>query len=149
MKKISTFVLLSFVYLSLCTAQETDTYASTLKEMFEVSGTENTYKAAITQVFSMFKQKYNDVDPEIWTELEGEFMQTSLDELVDMLVPVYSKHLTEEDMHAVIEFYSTPVGKKFAEKTPLITQESMQIGQSWGMKIGEEFVKKMEERGYR
>ena len=148
MKKCTALVLFSFLCIGLCTAQVSDTYSPTLKQMFEVSGTENVYKTAITQVFSMFKQKYTDVGTEVWSELEAEFMQASLDDLVEMLVPVYSKHLTEEDLQAVIEFYSTPTGKKFAEKTPLITQESMQIGQEWGMKIGEEFVKKMEERGY-
>jgi hypothetical protein len=48
----------------------------------------------------------------------------------------------------IIEFYQTPVGKKYAEKTPLIMQESMQVGQQWGMKIGQEFQNKLQEQGY-
>jgi uncharacterized protein len=65
-----------------------------------------------------------------------------------MLVPVYSKYLTKEDLEEMIKFYETPVGKKFAENTPKIMRESMQIGQEWGMRIGEKFEKKIRERGY-
>ena len=55
---------------------------------------------------------------------------------------------TKEDLEEFIKFYQTPVGKKFAKNTPFIMQESMQIGQQWGMKIGENFKNKMKEKGY-
>ena len=148
MKKLSAILFLTLATCTWTSAQSADPYVQTLSRMFEVSGTENVYKSVITQVFGMFKQQYSQVDPTIWEELEAEFMQTSMDEIVEMLVPVYEKHLSQDDLQTVIDFYMTDIGKKFAEKTPLITQESMQIGQAWGQKIGEEFAKKMEERGY-
>ncbi|MGY0041248.1 DUF2059 domain-containing protein [Pedobacter sp. NJ-S-72] len=45
-------------------------------------------------------------------------------------------------------FYQTPAGKKFAEKTPLIMQESMQAGRVWGEKIGLEIISKLNEQGH-
>jgi hypothetical protein len=33
--------------------------------------------------------------------------------------------------------FKTPIGRKIAEKTPLIAQESMQLSMEWGMEIGE------------
>jgi hypothetical protein len=65
-----------------------------------------------------------------------------------MLAPVYYKHLTLEDLNQIIVFYKTPAGKKMATATPAITQESMQIGQQWGMKIGEKVEDKLREKGY-
>lgn len=81
-------------------------------------------------------------------EFEEEFAKTSIDDLTEMLVPVYKKYMTKEDLKELIEFYETPVGRKFAEYTPIIMQESMQIGQQWGLKIGQDFERKMMERGY-
>ncbi|MUU78083.1 DUF2059 domain-containing protein [Winogradskyella endarachnes] len=128
---------------------QTDTdYAKTLRKMFEVSGTEQTFQTVIKQMFTMFKQQYAAVDAETWKELENEFSKTSLDDLTVMLVPVYEKYMTEADLKELIKFYESPVGQKFAKSTPLITQESMQIGQQWGMAIGEKFAEKMKERGY-
>lgn len=141
------FVVFSSISVFSQTSSETE-YSQTLKKMFEVSGSEESYQTAIRQMFSMFKQQYQNVETEQWNEIEKEFLKTSLDELTTMLVPVYIKHMTQADLEEIISFYQTPVGKKFAQKTPLIMQESIAIGQQWGMKIGKDFEKKMKEKGY-
>ena len=147
MKNILTIILL--VNVSLTAFGQTDNeYSDTLKRMFEVSGSEESYRAVIKQMFTMYKQQYSNVDAVVWNDLEKEFLKTSLNELTQMLIPVYSKYMTQEDLKELIKFYETPVGNKFAKNTPLIMQESMQIGQQWGMKIGEDFANKMKEKGY-
>lgn len=146
-KRVLTFSLL--VFLSLTSfSQEDKQYTKTLNKMFEVSGTEESYQVAIKQMFTIFKQQYPSLEVEIWTDLEKEFSKTSLNELTKMLVPVYSKYMTLEDLNELIKFYNTPTGKKYAKSTPLITQESMQVGKQWGMKIGQDFVEKMKHMGY-
>jgi hypothetical protein len=40
------------------------------------------------------------------------------------------------------------VGKKFAEKTPLITKESILAGQEWGKQIGQKVVDRLKDKGY-
>ena len=146
-KKFLTLSVLIFVSLTVF-GQVDKEYSKTLKKMFEVSGTEESYQAVINQLFTMFKQQYSDVETDVWVAFEKEFSKTSLNDLTEMLVPVYSKYMTIEDVKELIKFYETPVGKKFAKNTPLIMQESMQVGQEWGMKIGQEFEKKMKEKGY-
>lgn len=148
MKKIISILTLLLVFTTISFGQVDTNYRKTLKKMFEVSGTEESYKTVITQLITMFKQQYSDVSDEIWDELANEFLKTSLNDLVDMLVPIYKKYLTQNDLEELIKFYYTPVGKKFAKNTPLIMQESMQVGQQWGVKIGQEFKKKMKEKGY-
>ena len=134
---------------SMCASYSQDArYKPMLTKMFSVSGSEETYKAAIRQMFVMFKRQSSNVPEEVWADLEKEFLQTSMDDLVDMLAPVYEKHLTLADLQKLIEFYETPVGVKFAQKTPFIMQESMQAGQQWGEKIGQDFQMKLKEKGY-
>lgn len=67
-------------------------------------------------------------------EVKKEF---NVDQLVDLLVPVYQKQFTEEDVKAFLAFYQSPAGKKLIEKQPEIMQESMMIGQQWGMGIAQ------------
>ncbi len=148
MKKLTTIIALILITFGLSFGQVDPEFKAALKNMFEVSGSEETYKTVIKQMVSMFKMQFTNVPEEHWNELEKEFLQTSLVDLVDMLVPIYSKHLTLDDIQKIIEFYHTPTGKKYAEKTPLITQESMQIGQQWGMQIGQDFQNKLKEKGY-
>ncbi len=148
MKTITTIIAVFFITFGLSFGQTDDEFKAKLKNMFEVSGSEEAYKTVIKQMITMYKQQFSSVPEETWNGLEKEFLKTSIDDLVDMLVPVYSRHLTLDDLQKIIEFYQTPTGKKYAEKTPLIMQESMQVGQQWGMKIGQEFQEKLEEQGY-
>jgi hypothetical protein len=147
MKKL--IVVISFLIISSGEIfGQADSYKVTLKKMLEVAGTEATFKVAIKQMFEMFKQQKTNVPDSFWVDFEKEFSTASMDDLVDMLSPIYQKHISEADLKKIIEFYQTPVGKKYAEKTPLIMQESMQVGQQWGMKIGERFQEKLKAKGY-
>lgn len=148
MKKVifALFILVTTVSSGL--AQDNNNYRSTLKKMLEAGGSEASFKVVIKQMFDMMKQQKTNVPDNIWSEFEKEFSTTSMDELVDMLLPVYQKHMTVGDLEKVIEFYQTPIGKKYAEKTPLIMRESMQVGQQWGMKISKKFQEKLQEKGY-
>ena len=129
-------------------AQNTSSYAATLNKLMDVSGSRQVFKAAIVQMMTMVKSQQTNVPEEFWKEMESELSKMSGDDLVAMLVPIYQKHMTEADLKSVIAFYESPAGRRYAEKTPLITQESMAAGQEWGKKIGEALVKKMKEKGH-
>jgi len=148
MKKLMTtlFVLTAFAVSSY--AQTDDNYAKALKKMFEVSGSEEAYKVAVSQMMSIFKQQSSQVDEALWLELEAEFLKSSLLDLTEMLVPVYQKYMTIEDLQAMTAFYESPVGVKYAKSTPFIMQESMQVGQAWGMQLGQKVADRLKEKGY-
>ncbi len=147
MKKISILFVLLFMG-SQSFAQSKTSYPATLKKMLQVAGTEATFSVAIKQMIGMFKEQKSEVPDSVWNAFEAEFANTSLDELVTMLVPVYEKHLSEKDLQEMITFYQTPVGKKYAEKSPFLMQESMEVGQQWGMKVGAAFEEKLRAKGY-
>jgi hypothetical protein len=147
MKKL--IVAISILIISFgVTFGQANSYKVTLKKMLEVAGTESSFQVVVKQLFDMLKQQQTSVPDSIWMEFETEFLKTSIDDLVEMLAPVYQNHMTEADLMKIIEFYQTPVGKKYAEKTPLIMQESMQVGQQWGQSIGQKFLEKLKARGY-
>lgn len=149
MKKLAVILCLAITSNMSLLAQEVPTeYTKALKQLFELNGTEETFVTAIDQMMEMFEQTRPDVPAEVWKMVGDEFNKTSLNELVEMIAPVYYKHLTLEDVNQIIVFYKSPAGKKLATVTPAITQESMQIGQQWGMKIGEKVEDKLREKGY-
>lgn len=127
-------------------AQNNTEYEMAVQKMLTASGAEKTFKASINQMFSLTKQQQPEVPSEFWTTMEDEMLKTSIKDLIELLVPIYQKHLTLEDINELTAFYQSPVGKKFAEKTPLITQESIAAGQQWGMKIGQKIIDKIKEK---
>jgi len=140
--------LLLLLSTTLSFSQDNSNYKSSLKKMIQVSGSEVAYKGIVNQMITMFKQQQSNVPAEFWNEFAAEMNKDAVTQLVDMLTPIYQKHLTEADLQSVISFYETPAGKKFAEKTPLITQESMLAGQEWGKQIGARVIEKLQAKGY-
>lgn len=57
------------------------------------------------------------------------------EQLVEMVVPIYTAHFDEETLHALIDFYNTPAGVKLIAAMPAITEASMMAGQEWGTKL--------------
>ncbi|MBO9660309.1 MAG: DUF2059 domain-containing protein, partial [Chitinophagaceae bacterium] len=68
--------------------------------------------------------------------------------LADLVIPVYVKHYSDEDVMELIRFYKTPVGKKVIEKMPLVLQECLAIGGKWGEKIAQDIIEKLKAEGY-
>jgi uncharacterized protein len=56
--------------------------------------------------------------------------------LIALVIPVYDKYLSDEEIKGMIQFYSTPLGKKMVEVLPKLTAESTEAGQKWGQEIG-------------
>jgi uncharacterized protein len=50
-----------------------------------------------------------------------------LDAMLDDMIPVYQKHLSQTDVDAMVVFYQSPTGKKLMQEMPQITQEAMQV----------------------
>ncbi|WP_432711992.1 DUF2059 domain-containing protein [Pedobacter sp.] len=149
MKKITLLLALFLLTVSSAYSQQTaTTYKETLDKMMEVSGSKPTYKAAIVQIVSSFKAQKPDVPEDVWLDFEKTFIKAATDDLLNLLLPIYQKHIPEADLKNIIAFYETPTGKKFAAKSPLIMQESMQVGQEWGIKIGKDFSERLKEKGF-
>jgi uncharacterized protein len=121
-------------------------YRTAVKEYLKATGSMKAFTVALDQMVDMHKQNNTSgLSDSFWNELRDE-MALSLNELVDMLAPVYAKHLSITDLNEVTAFYNSPAGKKMAEATPAILQDSMQVGQAWGAEVGARIAKRIEEK---
>jgi len=71
-----------------------------------------------------YKKNYPDVPTEYWDKASK---YVNYNELIEKLIPVYTKHFTEQEIESLITFYRSTTGKEMIDKTPLILQESMEI----------------------
>lgn len=104
-----------------------------------------------------FKQKIPDATPAQIAEVdkfaENLFKDMPVDEMIDAMVPIYQKHLTKEDISAILAFYSSPVGQKLQHEQPAMMQEGMQVGGEIGrrrlgtmMQQMDDFIAKLAEQ---
>ena len=100
-----------------------------IQKTLRLVGMEKLMDQMKTQMFTMFREKTKDVPEEYWKRAESKF---DMAELMQLLIPLYDKYYTIEDLKALNAFYESPVGQKVLSTLPQITQESMKIGQAWG-----------------
>jgi hypothetical protein len=62
-------------------------------------------------------------------------------EFIDMLVPVYDRHMTLEELNGLIEFVRSPIGQRFVDLQVELAGEMMELGERWAMMVvGEVFT---------
>jgi uncharacterized protein len=84
------------------------------------------------------------VPKSFWDEFAKEI---DVNELVELVIPLYQKHFTEPELQELVRFYKTPTGQKVIRTLPLVTQESMLAGQQWGQQIAQRAVAKLRAQG--
>ena len=69
-------------------------------------------------------------------------------DLIDLIVPIYDKYYSEQEVDELVAFYNSPVCKKTISMMPMIMQESMEAGRTWGKVLGEKVAQQLKEKGY-
>jgi hypothetical protein len=71
------------------------------------------------------------------------------DNLKQDYIDLYAQMFTEDELRSLIEFFKSPAGTKYVEKSPEVARKSMEIGQRKGMELGrkiDEELKAMERK---
>lgn len=65
-------------------------------------------------------------------------------ELDDGLIRVWARAFSEEELLALLEFYQSPAGQKFAENYPKVISTQLALSDNWTLKIGNELARRVE-----
>jgi hypothetical protein len=111
---------------------------------------------AITQnIMGVVLQRVPNLTPEAKmavTEAMQNAMMENASLFTEIAIPVYQKHLTEEEVGGWIAFMKTPVGQSYIEKSPLIAVDLLAAGSRLGQMLGEKArdaaVKTLRDKGY-
>src|SRR5689334_4849978 len=106
-----------------------------IEKLLKLTGTERLMGQMENQLIATFKAQMPQVPEAFWTKFQQK-MNTR--EMIDLIIPVYDKYYTLDDLKAVNAFYETPVGQKVLSTLPQVMQETMKIGQEWGQKKGQQ-----------
>ena len=63
------------------------------------------------------------------------------EQLTEMIVPIYLKHLDHKTLVAAIRFYQSPEGRVIVKALPVVTAESGEAGKQWGMALATKTLK--------
>lgn len=129
-------------------------------ELFEIT---NAYQMAMQlmgQAMGSFKNAMNKMLPndkkisdEVWANIIDEISnELDKESYYNLVVPIYEKYFTPDDIKELIAFYKSSVGRKFTSVTPNIMRESGQAGIEWANKSMQRLIprikKRLQEMGY-
>lgn len=97
----------------------------------------------MNQMLPSLKKMIPDAPETFWRDFMAE---VDANEMVNMVIPIYQKYLTEEDVKVMNRFYDSETGKKLIRVQPNIMRESMLLGQQWGQNIAQRVLTKYKEQ---
>ena len=142
MKRFSSVLVACLVLSSIGAAQQTSSDVPAAKEdverVFEVMHLRDTMKLMMDGIAKQQRQLMHEqlrkneasLPPDYETRMDKMLDDTlknfPMEEMFQVMVPVYQKHLNKGDLDAMVAFYSSPTGQKLMKELPAITQEAMQ-----------------------
>ena len=116
-----------------------------IRKLLVLTGSGRLGVQVVQAMINNYKSTYTNVDSSFWNEF---LKEVKPEDLVNMVVPVYDRNFTSEEIEGMLTFYSSSVGQKVLAKLPVVLQESMQIGRAWGEELGKRVIQRLQQKGY-
>ena len=146
---MKTILFAVFAFISVTTmAQSVDSYSQVMKKYLIATNTLKNMQAMVPQMLKPFQTQSPNIPKEFWDSVNEELLNDVVNQMTEMLTPIYQKYLTQKELEDVLAFYESPAGKKISDVTPKITSEAIQVGQNWGASIVTKIQARMKEKGY-
>ena len=114
-----------------------------IRRLFDVQGTKDAMRQVLTGMTNNMKPLLESSLPpgEYRAKLIELFIQRfqsklSVDQLVELAIPVYDKYFSLEEIDGLTKFYETPLGKKAISFLPQVLSETQAAGSKLGEQIG-------------
>lgn len=99
--------------------------------------TQNLVEIVSKEAFKPIVQQFSAMVAEDKKAAFTEELNATFPDLYASMAEIYMAEFTHDEIKELLKFYSTPVGKKIADKTSILSQKGMVAGQAWGMKVQE------------
>ncbi len=113
-----------------------------IKRLMEVTDVSNLGRQIMNRLVLTMRKGRSEVP---WDNFMAEF---DINEFIEMIIPIYDKHFTHEEIKQLIAFYESPIGKKMIKVQPQLMMDSMTAGEEWGKKLIKRVKEKLHEERY-
>jgi hypothetical protein len=141
---ISCFLLLCFAPMLMAQSAPTATKEENIRKLLTLTDARGTFKRALESQLSLMKTSGTRIPPKFWDDV---LKEVDPDEFVELLMPVYDRHFSNDELKGLIAFYETPLGKKLVSELPQLMTETSAIGEKYGEQIANQVIKRMQAEG--
>jgi hypothetical protein len=138
-KMLLAFLLVGFMPLFYC--QTASLKEQKIRELLSIMGENERYVQMQKSMIDAICKSNPRVKKETLTEMAS---QINPKEIVELVIPIYEKYYSVEDIDQIIAFYKSPTGQKILQVIPKLMQETMEVVIKWSQEKTQEILKKME-----
>ena len=117
-----------------------------IKLVLELTKSSQLALQSINQIISTYKDRFSYLPAFFWDNFIEEAAGNT-DQVLELLLPIYDKYFTHEEIKQLIDFYSSAFGKKVITTQPLIMKESYTVGEQRGQMVAGKIRAKLKEIG--
>lgn len=121
-----------------------------IRRLLEVSGTKDLMMQTMQDMEKTIKPMMTSALP------PGEYREKLVDlffnkfhsklntqELLDLVVPIYDRYFSAEEVKGLLKFYETPLGQKSISALPKMMVELQETGRKWGENLGRQCMQEV------
>lgn len=106
-----------------------------IKKLLAVSGIQEQLSYMKNGVLDSYSQMIGSAYPKVpdafWTDFNRLVGDEDMEALMEQVIPVYDKHMSDEVIIKLIQMFETPFWIEWREKMPVISREAGIAGQQW------------------
>lgn len=117
-----------------------------IRELMKLTGAAELGVQVMNQLITSLRPAITGAPEQFWQDFAKEVKPS---DLVDRVIPVYSRHFSEQDLDGLLAFYRTPLGQKVVHEMPATMTECVALGQEWGRQVAAQLIAKAKAKGYK
>jgi len=121
-----------------------------IRSLMELTGTREAQREATAKQTAEFRENLVSALPDqqrstayvsaLVTDYQRKFNSAALNE---RLIAIYDQHFTEDEIKGLLQFYSSPLGRRFAAEIPKIAEETEAANRAEGTQTATEIVQQL------
>ena len=121
-----------------------------IRELMEITGAKDLGQQLIDAGMEQFRSSVLDAQPDnprakqfvdaFVARFQKHFDPASLNDLV---LPIYDKYLTADDLQGLLDYYHSPLGQRMLKVLPEVTRESQAAGYALGQKAAQQTMEEL------
>jgi hypothetical protein len=127
--------LLTILLTGIAGAQPSHEKIQNIKKLLLISGIQDQLSYMKNGVMNSYSQVIGSAYPKVpdafWTEFNALIGDREMTLLIEKVIPVYDKHMSNDVIQKLIAMFETPFWKEWKTKMPLISREAGIAGQQW------------------
>jgi hypothetical protein len=113
--KINLILLLTITIIS-CSISNSQIPKTDMEKLLLIDGTIEEFDTLIDQNINALEQVHSDIPKSFWKKYKDEIVRENLESLKKIMIPIYRKTYTSDEIKELITFYESPIGKTFLSK---------------------------------